>query len=224
MVLRSRRHHSPVIELALLRSRAFSGSFAASILYFAGFGAFVLSAVEFLTGVWGYSAIRAGLAIAPGPLMVFPVARLVAPRLGVLLGGPGRVALIGCLVNAAGQALWLLRIDTDPGYLTHLLPAQLVGGIGVGLAIPSLVAAGSATLAPAQFGTGSGVLNMSRQVGTVLGVAALVAVLSRLAPGDPLPVFRDSLVLVIGFFLAAAAVCAVTLARRTSPPVAAAAT
>ena len=92
MVLRSRRHHpfiSPVIELELLRSRTFSGSFAASILYYAGFGAFVLSSVEFLTGVWHYSAVEAGLAIAPGPLMVLPFARLVAPRLTALLGGPG---------------------------------------------------------------------------------------------------------------------------------------
>jgi Arabinose efflux permease len=56
----------PVIELELLRSRTFSGSFAASILYYAGFGAFVLSSVEFLTGVWHYSAVEAGLAIAPG--------------------------------------------------------------------------------------------------------------------------------------------------------------
>ena len=81
MVARSRRHHSPVIELELLRSRTFSGAFVASILYYAGFGAFVLSLVEFLTGVWHYSAVGAGLAIAPGPLMVLPFARLVAPRL-----------------------------------------------------------------------------------------------------------------------------------------------
>src|SRR6266700_771392 len=86
MVYRSRRHHpfiSPVIELELLRSRTFSGSFAASILYYAGFGAFVLGSVEFLTGVWHYSAVEAGLAIAPGPLMVLPFARRVAPRLTV---------------------------------------------------------------------------------------------------------------------------------------------
>ena len=76
----------------------------ASILYYAGFGAFVLSAVEFLTGVWRYSAVDAGLAIAPGPLMVLPFARLVAPRLAAFLGGPGRVAVIGCLVNAACAA------------------------------------------------------------------------------------------------------------------------
>ena len=100
MVVRSRRHHSPVIELGLLRSRTFSGTFAASILYYAGFGAFVLNSVEFLTGEWHYSAVRAGLAIGPGPLMVLPFARLVAPRLAARLGGPGRVAVLGCLVNA----------------------------------------------------------------------------------------------------------------------------
>src|SRR5690349_11039304 len=79
LVIRSHRHHAPVIELGLLRSRMFSGTFAASILYYAGFGAFVLTWVEFLTGVWHYSAVRAGLAIAPGPLMVLPFARLVSP-------------------------------------------------------------------------------------------------------------------------------------------------
>ncbi|MDQ2811159.1 MAG: MFS transporter [Actinomycetota bacterium] len=101
MVGRSKRHHSPVIELGLLRSRSFSGTFAASILYYAGFGAFVLNSVEFLTGEWRYSAVRAGLAIGPGPLMVLPFARLAAPRLAVRRGGAGRVAAIGCLVNAA---------------------------------------------------------------------------------------------------------------------------
>ena len=93
VVVRSRRHHSPVIELELLRSRTFSGAFAASILYYAGFGAFVLNSVEFLTGVWHYSAVVAGLAIAPGPLMVLPFARVVAPRLAARLGGPGRAAV-----------------------------------------------------------------------------------------------------------------------------------
>jgi len=215
MVVRSRRHHSPVIELGLLRSRTFSGTFAASILYYAGFGAFVLNSVEFLTGEWHYSAVRAGLAIGPGPLMVLPFARLVAPRLAAVLGGPGRVAVIGCLVNAGSQVLWLTQIQAHPAYLTHLLPAQLIGGAGVGLAIPSLLGAGSASLPPDRFGTGSGVLNMARQVGTVLGVAGLVAILARLSPADPLETYRHGLVLIIGFFAAAGVVAAVLL---TGPP------
>jgi EmrB/QacA subfamily drug resistance transporter len=214
MTFRSQRHHSPVIELGLLRSRTFSGSFAASILYYAGFGAFVLNSVEFLTGVWHYSAVIAGLAIAPGPLMVLPFARLVAPRLAARLGGPGRVAVIGCVVNAGAQLLWLALIQAHPAYLTHLLPAQLLGGAGVGLTIPSLIGAGTASLAPANFGTGSGILNMARQVGTVLGVAGLVAILSHMVAGDPVAVYRHGVILVVAFFAAAGLLSAALLAGR----------
>ncbi len=215
MVARSRRHHSPVIELGLLRSRTFSGAFAVSILYYAGFGAFVLNSVEFLTGEWHYSAVRAGLAIGPGPLMVLPFARLVAPRLAARLGGPGRVAVLGCLVNAAAMLLWLSRLQAHPAYLTHLLPAQLLGGAGVGLTIPSLLAAGSASLPPDRFGTGSGVLNMGRQVGTVLGVAGLVAILAHLDRSDPIATYQHGLVLIIAFFVTAGVVAAILLTPRT---------
>ena len=100
--------------------------------------------------------------------MVMPFARFVAPRLTGWLGGPGRVAVLGCAVNVGAQLLWFYRIQAEPAYLTHLLPAQLLGGAGVGLTIPSLLGAGSASLRPAQFGTGSGILNMG-----------LVAILSR---------------------------------------------
>jgi EmrB/QacA subfamily drug resistance transporter len=218
MVVRSHRHHSPVIELGLLRSRSFSGAFAASILYYAAFGAFVLNSVEFLTGVWHYSAVRAGLAIGPGPLMVLPFARVAAPWLAARLGGPGRVAVIGCVVNAGAQLLWLTQIQAHPAYLTHLLPAQLLGGAGVGLTIPSLLGAGTASLAPARFGTGSGILNMARQVGTVLGVASLVAVLSHITASDPLAAYRNGVLLIIAFFGAAGVITAVLLTARARQP------
>ena len=216
MVLRSHRHHSPVIELGLLRSRMFSGTFAASILYYAGFGAFVLTWVEFLTGVWGYSAVRAGLAIAPGPLMVLPFARLVSPWLAAKLGGPGRVAVAGALVNALAQALWYAVLTTEPHYLTRMLPVQLLGGAGVGLAIPSLIGAGSMALPPDRFGTGSGILNMARQIGTVLGVAGIIAILAGAGLG-PVTLFRHTTILIAAFFLAAAVVAAVTITARPRP-------
>ncbi|HEY1640747.1 MAG TPA: MFS transporter [Streptosporangiaceae bacterium] len=214
VVVRSARHHSPVIELGLLRSRTFSATFVVSILYYAGFGAFVLNTVEFLTGVWHYSAVLAGLAIGPGPLMVLPFARLVAPRLASWAGGAGRVAVLGCAVNAGAQLLWFTQLQAHAAYLTHLLPAQLLGGAGVGLTIPSLLSAGSSALAPDRFGVGSGVLNMGRQVGTVLGVAALVAILARVAAADPLAAFRHATVLITAFFAAAGVVGAVLLTRR----------
>jgi Major Facilitator Superfamily len=148
--------------------------------------------------------------------MVLPFAQAVAPRLASRLGGPGRVAAIGCLVNAGAMTLWLAQIQARPAYLTHLLPAQLLGGAGVGLAIPSLLAAGSFSLSPDRFGTGSGILNMARQVGTVLGVAALVAILARIGP-DPITTFRHAIVLIIAFFAAAGLVAAILLTGKARP-------
>ena len=121
------------------------------------------------------------------------------------------------------MALWLTQIQPQPAYLTHLLPAQLLGGAGVGLAIPSLLGAGSFSLSPDRFGTGSGILNMARQVGTVLGVAALVAILAHAGP-DPITTFRHAIVLVIGFFAAAGLTTGILLTGKGgSAPVPAAA-
>ena len=133
------------------------------------------------------------------------------------LGSPGRVAVIGCAVNAGAQLLWLSQIQAQPAYLTHLLPAQLLGGAGVGLTIPSLLGSGSSSLTPGRFGTGSGILNTARQVGTVLGVAGLVAILSRVSPADPVAAYRHGLILVIAFFAAAGAVSAILLTARPVP-------
>jgi hypothetical protein len=161
------------------------------------------------------------LACVPGPARARAIgtwsalgALGAALGLAARLGGPGRVAVIGCAVNAAAQLLWLTQIQAHPAYLTHLLPAQLLGGAGVGLTIPSLLGAGSTALSPARFGTGSGILNMARQVGTVLGVASLVAVLAHVAPTDPVPAYRQSLILIIAFFAAAAIVSAGLLTGR----------
>lgn len=216
VVVRSARHDAPVVDLKLLESRSFNGAIVASVAYYAGFGAFLLSMVEFLTGVWHFSAIDAGLAIAPGPLMVLPFARVVAPRLAAKLGGAGRVAVIGCCVNVAAQSWWLTQIQVHAAYATHLLPVQLLGGAGVGLTIPSLIGAGTASIPPARFGTGSGVLNMARQIGTVLGVAGLIAILSGLNVADPVVAFRHATELVIAFFALAGLTSAALLSRRVT--------
>ena len=217
VLLRSRRHPAPVIDLALLRSRSFSGALGATVLYYAGFGALLLSSVEFLTGVWRYSAIEAGLAIAPGPLLVLPFARVVSPWLAARLGGSGRVVVVGCVLTAAAQVLWFFQIQDAPAYAAHLLPVQLITGAGVGLTLPSLIAAGTRGLAPAHFGSGSGVLNMGRQMGTVIGVSALVAVLAAVRATDPVVTFREAVILVIGVLACAALTGAATLVRHPAP-------
>jgi hypothetical protein len=77
------------------------------------------------------------------------------------------------------------------------------------------------SLTPARFGTGSGILNMARQIGTVLGVAGLVAILSRVSGVDPLVSYQHGTVLVVAFFAAAGLVSAAALTGRPVPAAAA---
>src|SRR4029079_1667430 len=84
---RSSKHRAPVVELSLLRARPFAASNSVMVLYGMGFGAMLLLSVLFLTGEWGYSTLRAGLGIAPGPLTVALIS-LRVKHLVVAPGGP----------------------------------------------------------------------------------------------------------------------------------------
>jgi len=87
------RHAEPVLDLTLFRARSFSVANTAAFLYAMGFFAMLLGNILFLTSVWHYSILRAGLSVTPGPLVVAvvsgPAGRL-AGRFGfrrVLMSG-----------------------------------------------------------------------------------------------------------------------------------------
>ena len=73
-VFRSSRHRTPVVDLSLLRIRAFALSNGVTIVMASGFYAYTLCNVLFLTGVWRYSILKAGLALTPGPFVAIAVA------------------------------------------------------------------------------------------------------------------------------------------------------
>lgn len=172
--LRTTRHPSPVVEPALLRVRAFAWSNVTAVLFSAAFAAGLLSMVLWLQQVWSYSAIRTGLAIAPGPLMV-PLSVLLGSRYLRRLP-PGLVASAGCFLFACGSGLTGLSIGRVPHYAAEVLPGWLLTGVGVGLALPTILTAATADLPPSRNATGSAVVTMSRQIGSVLGVGVFVAV------------------------------------------------
>src|SRR5579871_5168709 len=180
-VLRILRHPAPVVEPALLRVRAFAWSNATSLLFSTAFGAGLLSVILWMQNVWHYSALRTGLAVAPGPMMV-PLFAAVAQRLARRVP-VGLIAMAGSLLFGLGFVIDLANIGTTPAYAADLLPGWLVGGAGVGLAMPTILSSATADLPPNRAATGSAVANMSRQIGTVLGVSMLVAVLG--APASP---------------------------------------
>ncbi|MCP9982165.1 MFS transporter [Actinomadura madurae] len=89
-VLRSARHPSPVLPLGLLRTPAFGSASVANVLFAVAFAAMLLSCVLWCQDVWDWSALRTGLAITPGPLMVPALALGGAPLARRF--GAGRVA------------------------------------------------------------------------------------------------------------------------------------
>jgi len=170
------RSRSPLVHPSLFRARSFTGASLVAILFSAAFGAMLLSVVLWEQGVWQWSALRAGLAIAPGPLMVPLVSFGVAGRI-IARYGPGIAIALGSLAFGAGVAWWALAVTVDPNYVSGMLGGMILTGAGVGLVLPTMMATAAASLPPSSFATGSAVINMIRQTGLALGVAVLVAVL-----------------------------------------------
>ena len=77
---RSRRHVAPVVEPALLAVRSFAWSNATSLLFGVAFAGNLLVSILWMEQVWEFSALRTGLGVAPGPLMVPVFAALAQTR------------------------------------------------------------------------------------------------------------------------------------------------
>jgi EmrB/QacA subfamily drug resistance transporter len=190
---RSARHPAPVIEPYLLRRPVFATATAANVVFGIAFGAMLLLVTLWCQDVWHWSALRTGLAVAPGPLLV-PFWSIAAGPLARRIG-PGPVAALGCAVYAGGCLFWRLNLALTPDYAARMLPGMLMTGTGVGLTLPSLVSAAVSAVPPQRFATGSGIVTMARQVGIVLGVSILVSVLGSHAAGaGALPAFQRATV------------------------------
>jgi MFS family permease len=209
-VYRSMRHVAPVLELGLFRSRAFSAANVASTLFFAAFGAMLLSNVLFLTRVWHEDILTAGLQISPGPIAAAAFAvpgSVLASRFGQRF-----IAAVGALLFASGGLWWLTHIGVQSQYLTGFLPGMLAGGAGVGFVIPTLASAVAGSLPPARFATGSAVYGMTRQFGIALGIAVLIAVLSSADRSGVLASFRNGWEVMMALCIASA-IAAVAIGR-----------
>jgi EmrB/QacA subfamily drug resistance transporter len=213
-------HPAPIVEPALLRVRAFSLATVASVLFFAAFAAMLLACVLFLTGVWHESTLAAGLMIAPGPALAAS-SSVPGARLGRRFG-PSRVGAAGTALFALGGLWWIARLGAAPHYASDFLPGMAIGGLGVGLVIPSLTALVAATLPPQRIATGIAVQVTGRQLGSALGAAILVAVVGA---ADTAQDFAGAWRLMLGASLLAGLVLVAVGRRRVAvgpaPPVAA---
>jgi MFS family permease len=204
-VARSARHPAPAIDLRVFESRTVRLANAATLAYAIGFFAMLLSNVLFLTTVWHYSTLRAGLAITPGPLVVAALSSTtgkLAARIGYR-----PVLVAGGLTFAAGELLYISVVTPQAHYLSQWLPASLLVGVGVALTFPVLSAAAVSGLPADKFGIGGAINQTARQLGAVLGVALLVALLGTpSSAADAMNRFRHVWLLAAGAAFVSAAI------------------
>src|SRR2546421_6856015 len=184
-----RRHENPLVPLGIFKNRSLAASDATMLVLAAAlFGMFFFCTL-YLQQVLGYSALKTGLAYMPFSVTLILVSG-VASRL-VDRFTPKPVLLTGLLVATAGFVI-LTRVSGHGDYASHVLPAMIVLGVGLGLSFVPITIAATNGVAATESGLASGLLNTTQQVGGSLGLAILSSVstsriTSALDSGSPLP-------------------------------------
>ena len=177
-VLIERRQAQPLMQLSLFKDRNFSTTNGIGlILSFGMMGVFFLLPV-FLQAILGYSAIKAGLVMTPLAVVVI----VAAPLSGSLSDrvGPKWLIFAGMLVTALGFILTRRVMVPDASWQSMVLPFA-VAGFGIGMVMPVMTSAVMGSVPPEKAGQASGVLSSVRQIGSVLGIAVMGAVLQNRA-------------------------------------------
>jgi EmrB/QacA subfamily drug resistance transporter len=201
-VVVERRAAEPVVPLEVFRIR--------SVTVANGLGALVGGLLPttmfflalYLQRVLGMDPLQAGLALTPGAVGIALGARGASRWMAVL--GPRRSYVLGSLVSASALA-WLSQIDVEGRYAVDVLVPLTLAMAGFGASGLPLTVTAMSGLPPERAGLASGLLNTSRQVGSAVGLAALVSLASGVTAGHGGP--DDAAALTTGFgtaFLVAA--------------------
>jgi fucose permease len=104
----------------------------------------------------------------------------------------GIIAATGVLIMGLGAILFAVRLGTDPHYASDFLPAWLLVGAGAGLSFPTILSSATVDLPPEDSATGSAIVSMSQQIGSVVGVSVLVAILGLASGAANLHAFHHA--------------------------------
>jgi EmrB/QacA subfamily drug resistance transporter len=172
-LVRESRVPAPLLPLRLFRDRSFSISNAVGLTF--SFGAFgsVFILIQFLQIVQSHSPLEAGVLTMPwtvAPMVVAPLAGLVAPRVGT------RILIVAGLASLTIGIGWLAAtMSPDATYLS-MLPGFIFAGLGMGLVFAPSSTAVLVNMAPDDHAKASGTNSTLREIGVALGIAVLTAV------------------------------------------------
>ena len=217
VVLRSRRHPVPALEVSLWRHPTYATANLVSVLFGIALYSWLLVTTIFLIEVWGYSTLEAGLAVTPGAA----ASAVVSIGLSRSRRRPSARALVllGSVALGASGFLLGLGVPAEPSYLLWMVPAGLLGGAGTGAVSVGVSSAASLSAPPASFAAATGLNMAARQVGGGLGVGVMVALLAA-AGTDPVAgprsVYLMSAIACVGMVLLSPRL---RLAAAPAPPV-----
>ncbi|RGA01444.1 MFS transporter [Microbispora triticiradicis] len=176
LLLVDRRSAEPLLPLAVLTGRERAGAFLNLVLLAAVLTSFLIYLVQYLQGVLHLDALRSGLAILPFGLALLVSTQILTSYIAKI--GLKTRAVAGLVVVLAGVA-WLTRLDGGSTYLTGVLPALIVMGLGVGVAIIPFNMIVLTTAPPEYAGVTAGVLQTALTIGGSLGLAAMLIPLTQ---------------------------------------------
>ncbi len=213
-VVIERRVPAPMLPLGMFGDATFSGGNAVGLLINLGFYGELFVINLYFQQVLGYSALVAGLALLPQMGMV-AVGSLLSGRFTARAGSPRRTMLIGLLIGGAG--LFGLTVAGAHTPYPLLIAPLVAAGFGMSFTMPAATTAVVEGAPAERAGLASGAINASRQVGGVIGVALLGALVSG-GGATAISGLRIAMIIAGAAFITGAILTAVTVHRRKPPP------
>ncbi|WP_433890899.1 MFS transporter [Streptomyces sp. CA-111067] len=170
-VLLQARVGQPLLPLRVVRDRTRGGSYLAIGIGGAGIFGIFLFLTYYLQRSRGYSPFGTGIAFLPLVAAII-VAAAVSTSLVMPRTGPKPLVGPGMLLTAVAMAL-LTRVGADTAYVSHVMPALLVGGLGFGMIMAPSIASATHGLRESDAGVGSALVTTMQQIGGSLSVALL---------------------------------------------------
>jgi EmrB/QacA subfamily drug resistance transporter len=176
-VARQARVANPLMPLRLFHSRNVSGANVVIALLVVGmFGMFFLGAL-YLQRILGYGPLDVGLAFLPSTLAMGTMSLRLSGPLTIRFGP--KATLIASLVSIGLGLVLFSLTPVDATYVTDIMPATILIGLGAGLGFPSLMTLAMSGATPSDSGLASGLVNTSVQVGGAIGLAVLATLASE---------------------------------------------
>ncbi len=202
------RAKNPLLPMRVILERTRGGSFLSSLMVGSGLMGMFLFLTFYFQDNLGYSALKTGFAFLPfsaGIILAAGASSKLIPRTG-----PKPIMVAGFAAAALGM-VWLTQIGAHTSFALHVLPAEILISVGMGLAFVPMSSTALFGVSPHDAGVASATLNATQQIGGSLGTALLNTVFASstaayLATRVDTPAVREAAQIhgyVIGFVIGA---------------------